>query len=172
MVLFGGIGLTRFAFVSHYLQDLQQQGSSSNKSKKKSANKGNSQASSSSSVTSCLCKFLFATFLLFGVTGALLGYDTYRAGGKFEASLTGQTLKQAGLLPAVQDGWTCTLKYGARGYKWAEANLPGYYQATCKVCTSYSMTLDCISNVNVRSCFFYSFLIVGPRTIRRIFDRI
>ncbi|XP_049549156.1 transmembrane protein 214 [Anopheles darlingi] len=123
--------------ITAVVKELQQQGTSGGKSKKKPSNKGNSQASSSSSVTSCVCKFLFATFLLFGVTGALLGYDTYRAGGKFEASLTGQTLKQAGLLPAVQDAWTCTLKFSARGYKWAEANLPGYYQATCKALGPY-----------------------------------
>ncbi|XP_053662907.1 transmembrane protein 214-A [Anopheles marshallii] len=105
------------------------------KSKKKQSSKANSK--SSSSVTSVLCSFLLATFLLFGVTGALIGYDTYRAGGKFEASFTGQTLKQAGLLPAVQDAWTCTMKYSARGYKWAEANVPVYYQATSKALGPY-----------------------------------
>uniref|UniRef100_A0A1S4H254 Transmembrane protein 214 n=2 Tax=Anopheles gambiae TaxID=7165 RepID=A0A1S4H254_ANOGA len=105
------------------------------KSKKKQSSKVNSK--SSSSVTSVLCSFLLATFLLFGVTGALIGYDTYRAGGKFEASFTGQTLKQAGLLPAVQDAWTCTMKYSARGYKWAETNVPVYYQATSKALGPY-----------------------------------
>uniref|UniRef100_A0A182NBZ9 Uncharacterized protein n=1 Tax=Anopheles dirus TaxID=7168 RepID=A0A182NBZ9_9DIPT len=105
------------------------------KSKKKQSSKTSSK--SSSSVTSVLCSFLLATFLLFGVTGALIGYDTYRAGGKFEASFTGQTLKQAGLLPAVQDAWTCSLKYSARGYKWAEANVPVYYQATSKALGPY-----------------------------------
>ncbi|XP_035915013.1 transmembrane protein 214 [Anopheles stephensi] len=105
------------------------------KSKKKQSSKASSK--SSSSVTSVLCSFLLATFLLFGVTGALIGYDTYRAGGKFEASFTGQTLKQAGLLPAVQDAWTCTMKYSARGYKWAEANVPVYYQATSKALGPY-----------------------------------
>uniref|UniRef100_A0A4Y0BQ25 Uncharacterized protein n=1 Tax=Anopheles funestus TaxID=62324 RepID=A0A4Y0BQ25_ANOFN len=105
------------------------------KSKKKQSSKASSK--SSSSVTSVLCSFLLATFLLFGVTGALIGFDTYRAGGKFEASFTGQTLKQAGLLPAVQDAWTCTMKYSARGYKWAEANVPVYYQATSKALGPY-----------------------------------
>ncbi|XP_058061358.1 transmembrane protein 214-A [Anopheles bellator] len=119
--------------ITTVVKELQQQGGKSKK--KQSSNKGHSKASSS--VLSCLCKFLFATFLLFGLTGALIGYDTYRSGGKFEASLTGQTLKQAGVLPAVQDGWTCTLKYSARGYKWAEANVPVYYQATSKALGPY-----------------------------------
>ncbi|XP_052869149.1 transmembrane protein 214-A [Anopheles cruzii] len=119
--------------ITAVVKELQQQGGKSKK--KQSSNKGHSKASSS--VLSCLCKFLFATFLLFGLTGALIGYDTYRSGGKFEASLTGQTLKQAGVLPAVQDGWTCTLKYSARGYKWAEANVPVYYQATSKALGPY-----------------------------------
>ncbi|XP_053677625.1 transmembrane protein 214 [Anopheles nili] len=105
------------------------------KGKKKQSSKANSKASSS--VTSVLCSFLLATFLLFGLTGALVGYDTYRAGGKFEASFTGQTLKQAGLLPAVQDAWTCSMKYSARGYKWAEANVPVYYQAASKALGPY-----------------------------------
>uniref|UniRef100_A0AAG5DCP0 Uncharacterized protein n=1 Tax=Anopheles atroparvus TaxID=41427 RepID=A0AAG5DCP0_ANOAO len=106
------------------------------KSKKKQSS-GKANSKSSSSVTSVLCSLLLTTFLLFGITGALVGYDTYRAGGKFEASLTGQTLKQAGLLPAVQDAWTCSMKYSARGYKWAEANVPVYYQATSKALGPY-----------------------------------
>lgn len=79
------------------------------------------------------CSFLLATFLLFGLTGGLIGFDTYRAGGKFENSHTGQLLKQAGLLPAVQDAWTCTLKYSARGFKWTEEHVPVYYEQTKKV---------------------------------------
>lgn len=124
------------------------------KSKKKQSSKVNSK--SSSSVTSVLCSFLLATFLLFGVTGALIGYDTYRAGGKFEASFTGQTLKQAGLLPAVQDAWTCTMKYSARGYKWAETNVPVYYQATSKV-SRVSSGIDVDMHLMILSFFLFSF---------------
>lgn len=113
----------------------QKKDAHSKSKKKQSSGKANSK--SSSSVTSVLCKLLLSTFLLFGITGALVGYDTYRAGGKFEASVTGQTLKQAGLLPAVQDAWTCSMKYSARGYKWAEANVPVYYQATSKALGPY-----------------------------------
>uniref|UniRef100_T1DET8 Uncharacterized protein n=1 Tax=Psorophora albipes TaxID=869069 RepID=T1DET8_9DIPT len=83
------------------------------------------------------CSFLLGTFLLFGLTGGLIGFDTYRAGGKFENSHTGQLLKQAGLLPAVEDAWTCTLKHSARGFKWAEENVPVYYQQTSKVVGPY-----------------------------------
>lgn len=95
-----------------------------------------STKSSSPKLVSLCCSVLLATFLLFGVTGGLIGFDTYRAGG-FEKSHTGQLLKQAGLLPAVQDAWTCTLKHSARGYKWAEANVPVYYHATAKAVGPY-----------------------------------
>lgn len=94
-------------------------------SKKSRAAKTNK--TSRSGATTVCCSFLLATFLLFGLTGGLIGFDTYRAGGKFENSHTGQLLKQAGLLPAVQDTWTCTLKYSARGFKWTEEHVPVYY---------------------------------------------
>ncbi|XP_055589624.1 transmembrane protein 214-A [Uranotaenia lowii] len=104
--------------------------------KKNKSPKASSKSPSRGPVALC-CSFLLATFLLFGITGGLIGFDTYRAGGKFENSHTGQLLKQAGLLPAVQDGWTCTLKYSARGYKWAEEHVPVYYQSTSKAVGPY-----------------------------------
>ncbi|XP_055540761.1 transmembrane protein 214 [Wyeomyia smithii] len=113
------------------LQQMQEKVTSKkNKSAKPTKNR------SSGPVLVC-CTFLLGTFLLFGLTGGLIGFDTYRAGGVFEKSHTGQLLKQAGLLPAVQDAWTCTLKHSARGYKWAEENLPVYYQSTSKVVGPY-----------------------------------
>ncbi|XP_055642716.1 transmembrane protein 214-A [Toxorhynchites rutilus septentrionalis] len=104
-------------------------------SKKNKSAKSNKASKSKS--TSVCCSLLMGTFLLFGLTGGLIGFDTYRAGGKFENSQTGQLLKQAGLLPAVQDTWTCSLKYSARGYKWAEENVPVYYQKTSKAVGPY-----------------------------------
>lgn len=89
------------------------------------------------SATTVCCSFLLATFLLFGLTGGLIGFDTYQAGGNFEKSHTGQLLKQAGLLPAVQDAWTCTLKYSARGYKWSEEHVPVYYGQAKKTVGPY-----------------------------------
>ncbi|XP_058815684.1 transmembrane protein 214-A-like [Topomyia yanbarensis] len=83
------------------------------------------------------CSVVLGTFLLFGLTGALIGFDTLQAGGMFERSNTGQLLKQAGLLPAVEDAWTCTLKHSARGYKWAEENIPIYYQIASKAIGPY-----------------------------------
>lgn len=103
---------------------------------KKNKSAKSTKASSSGAASVC-CSFLLATFLLFGLTGGLIGFDTYRAGGKFEKSHTGQLLKQAGLLPAVEDAWTCTMKYSARGYKWAETNVPVYYQKTSKAVGPY-----------------------------------
>ncbi|XP_058451577.1 transmembrane protein 214 isoform X2 [Malaya genurostris] len=83
------------------------------------------------------CTVVLGTFILFCLTGALISFDTYQAGGKFEKSHTGQLLKQAGLLPAVEDAWTSTLKHSARGYKWAEENVPVYYQITSKAVGPY-----------------------------------
>lgn len=103
---------------------------------KKNKSAKTTKASSSGAASVC-CSFLLATFLLFGLTGGLIGFDTYRAGGKFENSHTGQLLKQAGLLPAVEDAWTCTMKYSARGYKWAETNVPVFYQKTSKAVGPY-----------------------------------
>lgn len=111
---------------------LVQEKVSSKKSKAAKTNK-----TSRSGATTVCCSFLLATFLLFGLTGGLIGFDTYRAGGKFENSHTGQLLKQAGLLPAVQDAWTCTLKYSARGFKWTEEHVPVYYGVAKKTVGPY-----------------------------------
>ena len=113
---------------SHSLSQQVQDKVASKKSKAAKSSK-----SSRTGATTVCCSFLLATFLLFGLTGGLIGFDTYRAGGKFENSHTGQLLKQAGLLPAVQDAWTCTLKYSARGFKWTEEHVPVYYEQTKKV---------------------------------------
>lgn len=125
-------------------QQQQQQGTKQDKkqvqdkvaSKKNKSAKAASKTASRGAASVC-CSFLLATFLLFGLTGGLIGFDTYRAGGTFEKSHTGQLLKQAGLLPAVEDAWTCTLKHSARGYKWAEEHVPVYYNATSKAVGPY-----------------------------------
>lgn len=116
-----------------------------NKDKKqvqeKVASKKNKSAKStknrSSGPAQTCCTVLLGTLIVFGLAGALIGFDTYRADGVFEKSHTGQLLKQAGLLPAAQSAWTCTLKYSARGYKWAEEHLPVYYDISCKAVGPY-----------------------------------
>lgn len=122
----------------------QQQGTKQDKkqvqdkvaNKKNKSAKATSKTSSRGAASRC-CSLLLGTFLLFGLTGGLIGFDTYRAGGVFEKSHTGQALKQAGLLTAVEDAWTCTLKHSARGYKWAEEHVPVYYNVTSKAVGPY-----------------------------------
>jgi hypothetical protein len=58
----------------------------------------------------------------------------------FEQSQTGQVLKKAGVLPYVVDGWTFSMKYAARGFKWAEDNVPGYYQTVKQVIDILTIT--------------------------------
>lgn len=43
-------------------------------------------------------------------------------------STTGKFLKDTGALPHIQLATTTTLHYSARGYQWAEANVPVYYK--------------------------------------------
>lgn len=77
---------------------------------------------------SLCCKLMFASFLVFSAFGGLIAYDTHVLhNGNFEASTVGQVLKQTGALPHVETAWTVSLKYGARGYKWAEENAPIAY---------------------------------------------
>jgi len=78
--------------------------------------------------------WIFASFLVIGAVTALLLFDVdQNGGGKFEKSATGKFLDNVGALPYVQKGWTVSMSYSARGYKWAEANLPVYYVNTMKV---------------------------------------
>uniref|UniRef100_U5EPU1 Putative conserved plasma membrane protein n=1 Tax=Corethrella appendiculata TaxID=1370023 RepID=U5EPU1_9DIPT len=104
---------------------------------KKNKSKSTKQITNSSSACRTCCRFVIFTMFFFGLIGGLIAYDTHLHGGKFEASKTGQFLKQTGTLPYIEKGWTCTLKYSARGYKWTEANLPIYYQKTSQVVGPY-----------------------------------
>lgn len=103
----------------------------SNQSKK---NKGKAQKSGGSSKSSSTCcKFFFISFLLLGAIGGFIAWDTNKHNGKFEETTVGQVLKQTGALPHVENAWTVTMKYSARGYKWSEENAPVYYGKTKQV---------------------------------------
>lgn len=58
-------------------------------------------------------------------------------GGVFAKSTTGKFLQRAGVLPYVETAWTKSLSTSARGYQWAENNLPVYTKRTCEVLTPY-----------------------------------
>lgn len=68
--------------------------------------------------------------LLFGVIGGLLAFDTQRNDGIFEKSAAGKFLKDCGALPYVEIAWTKSLSTSARGFQWAEANVPVYANLT------------------------------------------
>lgn len=92
--------------------------------KKQKKQKGDS----SKSCSGACCKWIFGSFLLFGAIAGLISYDTnVLHGGKFEESSVGRVLKQTGALPHVENAWFVSLKYGAKGYKWAELNVPPTY---------------------------------------------
>lgn len=94
--------------------------------KQKKAKKG----SEGSGCSGC-CKWLFGSFLLFGAIAGLIAYDTnVLHGGKFEESSVGRVLKQTGALPHVENAWFVSMKYSARGYKWAEEQAPIAYTKT------------------------------------------
>jgi len=97
-------------------------------SKKQKKQKKNSNESSGCS--GC-CKWLFGSFLLFSAIAGLIAYDTnVLHGGKFEESSVGRVLKQTGALPHVENAWFVSMKYSARGYKWAEVQAPIAYSKT------------------------------------------
>ncbi|GAB0096932.1 Transmembrane protein 214 [Sergentomyia squamirostris] len=78
--------------------------------------------------SSSICPWILGIFVLFGAIGGIIGYDVHLHGGKFEASTTGRFLKDTGALPYVETVWFTTMSYSARGYQWAEENVPVYYR--------------------------------------------
>lgn len=68
-----------------------------------------------------------------------MAWDTNQHGGVFEKSTAGGLLKRAGALPYVEVAYTKTLSNSARGFKWAEANVPVYVNKTCVVLQPYGV---------------------------------
>jgi hypothetical protein len=93
----------------------------------KKQNKKQKKACDGSSKSSC-CPWFFGSLILFGTIAGLITYETnVLYGGKFEETSVGRVLKQMGALPHVEHAWFTSLKYSARGYKWAEENAPIAY---------------------------------------------
>lgn len=91
--------------------------------------------------SSSLCPWLFGSFLLIAVISSLLAYDTHIHGGVFAKSATGKFLQQTGTLPYVEIAWTKTMSTSARGYQWAEKNVPVYVNQTCTAVKPYTAFL-------------------------------
>lgn len=78
---------------------------------------------------------------MFVIISSLLAYDTHIHGGVFAKSATGKFLQQTGTLPYVEVAWTKTMSTSARGYQWAEKNLPVYVNQTCTAVKPYTAFL-------------------------------
>lgn len=89
--------------------------------------------------------------LLLGAIGGLLAYDTQRNGGIFEKSATGKFLKDTGALPYVETAWTKSLSTSARGFQWAEINVPIYVNKTCVVLKPYGEFLKDLSIIGLNA---------------------
>lgn len=88
------------------------------------------KSSDGASKSSC-CPWFFGSLILFGAIVGLISYETHVLyGGKFEETSVGRVLKQTGALPHVEHAYFTSLKYSARGYKWAEENVPIAYGKT------------------------------------------
>lgn len=73
------------------------------------------------------CKWFLGSIVLLAVIAGVLHYDTSVNGkGVFANSATGKLLKKGGLLPHVEKTYVVVMTNTARGYKWAEQNVPGY----------------------------------------------
>jgi len=108
------------------------------KAPKKSPQEKTAQKKSKSS-SSAYCCWVLGSILLTGLIGGLLAWDTQRNGGVFEKSATGDLLKRTGALPYVEVAYTKTLSSSARGFKWAEANVPVYANKTCVALQPYAL---------------------------------
>ncbi|XP_076682530.1 transmembrane protein 214 [Andrena cerasifolii] len=74
--------------------------------------------------------------LLLLLTGAVVGYDTYKH-GNFEESNTGKFLKRSGLSEHGQKAWIVTQEYSSKVLEFIEASSPEYYKATIETCKPY-----------------------------------
>lgn len=104
----------------------------------------------SSGKSSC-CLYFFGSLLILSAIGGLLAYDTHRNGGIFEKSTTGKFLKDSGALPYVEVAWTKSLSTSARGFQWAESNLPIYANVTYVVLKPYGEFLKDLGIIGINS---------------------
>ncbi|KAJ6648346.1 Transmembrane protein [Pseudolycoriella hygida] len=128
----GSLELVNLSFEHHLVQEINQLTKTIQVQQEKTQIKAKSCSS---------CRWLFGSFLLFVVISSLLAYDTHTHGGVFAKSATGKFLQQTGTLPYVEIAWTKTMSTSARGYKWAEKNVPVYVNETCTAIKPYTIFL-------------------------------
>ncbi|XP_031634145.1 uncharacterized protein LOC116347612 [Contarinia nasturtii] len=107
----------------------------------KKSSQDKSQKKGKSSTKSSCCPWFFGIVLLLAAIGGLLAYDTQRNDGVFEKSAAGKFLKDTGALPYVEVAWTKSLSTSARGYQWAEVNVPIYANVTYVALKPYGLFL-------------------------------
>ncbi|XP_017059299.1 transmembrane protein 214-B isoform X1 [Drosophila ficusphila] len=95
------------------------------------------------------CKWTLGSLFIIALIAGALYYDTEVNGkGVFEKSATGKVLKNAGVLPHVQKTWYTVMGAGARGYKWAEVNVPPYAEPAIKTtCDLWKLARNAACNV-------------------------
>ncbi|CAD7087521.1 unnamed protein product [Hermetia illucens] len=120
-------------------QNVKNNKNKGNKNQNKKGHQDKSaKKSKSSTKKSSVCPWLFGSFLLLGAIAGVLVYDTNVNGkGVFQKSVTGKFLKDAGALPYVETAWYTVMSNCARGYKWAEVNLPPVFAKACEVSKPY-----------------------------------
>lgn len=114
-------------------------------SQEKSQKKGKSQSKSS------CCAWFLGSLVLLGAIGGLLAYDTQRNDGIFEKSAAGKFLKDTGALPYVEVAWTKSLSSSARGFQWAEVNVPIYANITYVALKPYGLFLKDLGIVGLNA---------------------
>lgn len=88
------------------------------------------------------CKWALGSIVLIALIAGALLYDTEVNGkGVFAKSATGKVLQNAGLLPHCEKAWYTSMSAAARGYKWAEKNLPPYTRPVCQLICDVSKLL-------------------------------
>ncbi|KAH8298276.1 hypothetical protein KR018_012465 [Drosophila ironensis] len=95
--------------------------------------KKNKQSAAAQKKKCGCCKWTLGSLFVIALIAGALYYDTEANGkGVFEKSATGKLLKNAGVLPHVEKTWYTVMGAGARGYKWAEVNVPPYAEPVVK----------------------------------------
>lgn len=96
------------------------------------------KANSKKTGGSSACPWILGSFVLLLSIGGIIAYDTHIHGGVFAKSTVGTLLKDAGALPYVETAWTKSMSTSARGFKWAEKNVPIYAHTTCEFLKPYA----------------------------------
>lgn len=115
-------------------QNKQQQPAGKKSVQEKTAQQKKKQTTEQKKKSCGCCKWALGSIVLVALIAGALLYDTEVNGkGVFAKSATGKILQNAGVLPHVEKAWYTSMSAAARGYKWAEKNLPPYTKPICQL---------------------------------------